>query len=123
MTVSLAKWRLTSSSLSPSPGAAFTFHGDCGFYGNFGISDDNTINFGWTSPDHQVHTLRFITSDGKSTQIDGFAWEGWKVSASELRYLAKNFVELPAAQKKETIEFLNAMDDHDDVHRVYAAIR
>jgi len=48
---------------------------------------------------------------------------GWKVSASELRYLAKNFVELPEAQKKETIDFLNALDDHDDVHRVYAALK
>jgi YebC/PmpR family DNA-binding regulatory protein len=48
---------------------------------------------------------------------------GWKASASELRYLAKNMVELPEAQKKEVVDFLNALDDHDDVHRVYAAIR
>src|SRR6266699_6173668 len=48
---------------------------------------------------------------------------GWKVSASEMRYLAKNFAQLPEAQKKEVVDFLNALDDHDDVHRVYAAIR
>ena len=48
---------------------------------------------------------------------------GWKVSASEMRYLAKNFAALPEAQKKEVVDFLNALDDHDDVHRVYAAIR
>jgi YebC/PmpR family DNA-binding regulatory protein len=48
---------------------------------------------------------------------------GWKVSASELRYLSKNFVELPEPLKKEVVDFLNALDDHDDVHRVYAAIR
>ena len=48
---------------------------------------------------------------------------GWKVSASEMRYLAKNFVALPEAQKREVVDFLNALDDHDDVHRVYAAIR
>jgi len=48
---------------------------------------------------------------------------GWKVIAAELRYLAKNFVELPEAHKKEVADFLNALDDHDDVHRVYAAIK
>lgn len=48
---------------------------------------------------------------------------GWKVSASELRYLAKNFTELPEAHRKEVIDFLNALDDHDDVHRVYAALK
>ena len=48
---------------------------------------------------------------------------GWKVSASELRYLSKNYAELPEVQKKEAVDFLNALDDHDDVHRVYAAIR
>ena len=48
---------------------------------------------------------------------------GWKVSASELRYLARNFVELSDAQKKEVADFLNALDDHDDVHRVYAAFK
>jgi YebC/PmpR family DNA-binding regulatory protein len=48
---------------------------------------------------------------------------GWKVSASELRYLAKNFVELSEPQRKEVVAFLNGLDDHDDVHRVYAAVR
>jgi YebC/PmpR family DNA-binding regulatory protein len=48
---------------------------------------------------------------------------GWHVLAVELRYLAKNFVELSEAQRKEVVEFLNTLDDHDDVHRVYAAIR
>ena len=27
------------------------------------------------------------------------------------------------ANKKEVTDFLNALDDHDDVHRVYAAMR
>ena len=48
---------------------------------------------------------------------------GWTVSASEIRYLAKSFPELGEAQRKEVAEFLNALDDHDDVHRVYAAIK
>jgi len=48
---------------------------------------------------------------------------GWKVVAAELRYLAKSFVELPESSRKEVADFLNALDDHDDVHRVYAAIK
>jgi len=48
---------------------------------------------------------------------------GWNVIASEIRYLAKNYPELNDAARKEVIEFLNELDDHDDVHRVYAAMR
>ena len=48
---------------------------------------------------------------------------GWKILASELRFLAKNPVELAEAPRKEVTDFLNALDDHDDVHRVYAALK
>ncbi len=47
----------------------------------------------------------------------------WNVTASEMSYLAKNYVELSEPQKKEVSEFLNALDEHDDVHRVYAALK
>jgi transcriptional/translational regulatory protein YebC/TACO1 len=40
-----------------------------------------------------------------------------------MRYLAKNFPELSEAARKDVVAFLNALDDHDDVHRVYAAMR
>src|SRR5215510_784710 len=48
---------------------------------------------------------------------------GWNVIASEIRYLAKSFPELSDPARKEVADFLNALDDHDDVHRVYAAMR
>jgi YebC/PmpR family DNA-binding regulatory protein len=48
---------------------------------------------------------------------------GWTVSASEIRYLAKNFQELDEKSKKEVVDFLNTLDDHEDVHRVYAALK
>ncbi len=48
---------------------------------------------------------------------------GWNVTASEIRYVAKEFKELDEAARKEVADFLNALDDHDDVHRVYAAIK
>jgi YebC/PmpR family DNA-binding regulatory protein len=47
---------------------------------------------------------------------------GWKVTTSELGFKAKNLVELSGEQLKETLEFLQSIDDNDDVHRVYAAL-
>ncbi len=48
---------------------------------------------------------------------------GWTITSAEIRYLAKNFNDLNDAARKEVADFLNALDDHDDVHRVYAAMR
>ncbi len=48
---------------------------------------------------------------------------GWQIIASEIRYLAKSFPELSESARKEVVEFLTALDDHDDVHRVYAAMK
>ena len=48
---------------------------------------------------------------------------GWNVTASEMRYLAKSFTELSDAHRTEVAAFLNALDDHDDVHRVYASLK
>jgi transcriptional/translational regulatory protein YebC/TACO1 len=40
-----------------------------------------------------------------------------------MRYVAKNFPEISEAHRKDVMDFLNALDDHDDVHRVYAALK
>jgi YebC/PmpR family DNA-binding regulatory protein len=48
---------------------------------------------------------------------------GWTVTLSELSYIAKSFSDLGADQRKEVVEFLDSVDDHDDVHRVYAALK
>ena len=48
---------------------------------------------------------------------------GWTVTASEMRYVAKNPVELEESTRSEVAEFLNSLDDHDDVHRVYASMK
>jgi YebC/PmpR family DNA-binding regulatory protein len=48
---------------------------------------------------------------------------GWNVIAAEIRYLAKNFPEINDTARKEVVDFLNALDDHDDVHRVYVAMK
>jgi len=48
---------------------------------------------------------------------------GWTITLFELSYIAKSFTELGDEEKKEVGDFLTAIDDHDDVHRVYAALR
>jgi len=48
---------------------------------------------------------------------------GWVVVTSELGHVAKNYPELTEAQLEEVGEFLHNLDDHDDVHRVWAALR
>lgn len=48
---------------------------------------------------------------------------GWTVVTAELGYVPKQFPELTDEQKAEAGEFLQALDDHDDVHRVWAAIK
>jgi YebC/PmpR family DNA-binding regulatory protein len=47
---------------------------------------------------------------------------GWNIIAAEIRWLAKNFVHPGEEARRQVAEFLNALDDHEDVHRVYAAI-
>jgi len=67
---------------------------------------------------------RFITEiKDLDTVSKALKAAGWKIIASEIRYLAKNFAELTDAARKDVSDFLNALDDHDDVHRVYAAVR
>jgi YebC/PmpR family DNA-binding regulatory protein len=48
---------------------------------------------------------------------------GWNIVSAEMRYLAKTFPDLSETARKEVTDFLNALDDHDDVHHVYAAMK
>ncbi len=48
---------------------------------------------------------------------------GWTVVTSEIGYVPKNFTELGEAERIETGDFLQAVEDHDDVHRVWAAVK
>jgi YebC/PmpR family DNA-binding regulatory protein len=48
---------------------------------------------------------------------------GWSVVTSELGYIAKSFPELDEAARSEVGEFLQELEDHDDVLRVWAAVK
>lgn len=47
---------------------------------------------------------------------------GWSITTAELSYQAKNKTELSEEQKKDVIEFIQALDDNDDTHRIHATI-
>ncbi len=48
---------------------------------------------------------------------------GWAVITAELGHVAKMYPELDDNQRAEVGEFLQALDDHDDVQRVWAAVK
>lgn len=47
---------------------------------------------------------------------------GWSVTASEMRWVAKNPVHLDDKARGAVLDFLHALDDHDDVSHVYAGL-
>ncbi|NBX68281.1 MAG: YebC/PmpR family DNA-binding transcriptional regulator [Proteobacteria bacterium] len=48
---------------------------------------------------------------------------GWQVSSSEFVYLVKDPVDLSDGAKPEVEAFLNELDDNDDVHRIFTALK
>ena len=71
-----------------------------------------------------VTGARFIAERADlHTVSQWLAKNGWTVVTSELGYVAKNFPDLTEQQRAEVGEFLTALDDNDDVHRVWAALR
>jgi YebC/PmpR family DNA-binding regulatory protein len=67
---------------------------------------------------------RFITERADLHAVSQWlASNGWIVVTSELGYLPKNFPELNDEERAHTAEFLQALEDHDDVHRVWAAVK
>lgn len=67
---------------------------------------------------------RFLTERTATASVSKWlAANGWTVVTSELGYVAKQFPELDDEQRAAAGEFLQELEDHDDVHRVWAAIR
>jgi YebC/PmpR family DNA-binding regulatory protein len=51
------------------------------------------------------------------------AQHGWSVVTSELGYIAKAYPELDDVSRSDVGEFLQALEDNDDVQRVWAAVK
>ena len=66
---------------------------------------------------------RFLCNPADVHKVSSWLKENsWNVITAELAYLPKQNVSLTDEQKAEVGEFLQALDDHDDVHRVWAAV-
>lgn len=67
---------------------------------------------------------RFLTERTATAAVSKWlSSNGWSVVTSELGYVAKQFPSLTDEQRAEAGEFLQELEDHDDVHRVWAAVK
>lgn len=65
----------------------------------------------------------YCTFEELDTVRSALQSRGWKISTCEPAYKAKNITtDLSNEQMNEVEEFLNALDDMDDTHRVFATI-
>jgi YebC/PmpR family DNA-binding regulatory protein len=67
---------------------------------------------------------RFITDRSAVHAVSSWLKQhGWAVITAEIGYLAKNYLELDETARAEVGEFLQELEDHDDVQRVWAAVK
>jgi YebC/PmpR family DNA-binding regulatory protein len=67
---------------------------------------------------------RFITGRTEVKAVsDWLRANGWAVVTSEMGYIPKQYPELSESQRAEVGEFLQSLEEHDDVHRIWAAVR
>ncbi len=73
-------------------------------------------------PEGQIGA-RFYTDPTDLSAVSAFLTKaGWALSQAELSYVGKNPVQVGDSERKEVADFLNALDDNDDVHRIYTAL-
>src|SRR4051812_8499479 len=67
---------------------------------------------------------RFLTDrTGVHAAATWLKKNGWSVVTAELGYIAKMYPEIDETQRAEVGEVLQALADHDDVQRVWAAVK
>ncbi|MCI0747613.1 MAG: YebC/PmpR family DNA-binding transcriptional regulator [Verrucomicrobia subdivision 3 bacterium] len=67
---------------------------------------------------------RFITERNAVHEVSQWLKQnGWTVITSELGYVPKTCPDLTEEQRAEVGEFLQSLEDHDDTHRVWAAVK
>ncbi|MDP1580790.1 MAG: YebC/PmpR family DNA-binding transcriptional regulator [Candidatus Didemnitutus sp.] len=67
---------------------------------------------------------RFITERTEVHNVSSWLKQnGWNVITAEIGYLAKQFPDLDDTHRAEVGEFLQELEDHDDVQRVWAALK
>jgi transcriptional/translational regulatory protein YebC/TACO1 len=90
-----------------------------------GANDFEAITHAQNDDIPETHAgARFITD--RTAVHAASTWltkNGWSVITSEIGYLAKSFPALDEASRAEVGEFLQEIEDHDDVQRVWAAVK
>src|SRR5436305_8196632 len=67
---------------------------------------------------------RFLTErTGVHAVATWLKQHGWEVITAELGYIAKMYPQLDDAARAEVGEFLQSLEDHEDVQRVWAAVK
>lgn len=91
--------------------------------GSFDI-DEEAIEAGADDvQNNEDGTYQFFCSlENLDAVTKALASRGWTISSSSPSYKATNVTELSVDQRTEVEEFLNALDDMDDTHKVYATI-
>lgn len=86
-------------------------------------AEEDAIEVGANEVERIGEGYRFMGApeDLKNIEV-GLSGRGWKISTAELSYKAKNHTELSDAQKKEVVEFIQALDEDDDTSRIHATI-
>ena len=66
---------------------------------------------------------RFFTDPSDLDTVGSALREaGWTITASDIGFRPKEPIELAGEERAEVEAFLEALDDNDDVHRIYAAL-
>ena len=73
-------------------------------------------------PEGQQGARFFTERTDLDTVTKALRAAGWSVTLSEVGYVPKEKVQLAPEARAEVEAFLAAIDDNDDVHRIYAAL-
>lgn len=92
---------------------------------NVGDPEEDAIEAGANEveKDEETGSYSFYAATGDLDSVRGaLQSRGWEVSVAELSFKAKEASKISEDQKKEVFELLEALEDNDDSHRVYASL-
>jgi YebC/PmpR family DNA-binding regulatory protein len=85
--------------------------------------DEEAIEAGANEVYPMDEGFEFYTNAEEIDQVrQALQSRGWHITKAELSYKANNPTELSEEQRKEVEEFLQALDDMDDTHRIHATL-
>ncbi len=65
----------------------------------------------------------FCAASDLDSVTKALALAGWSIDSSELTYIVKEPISVAPELMKDVVEFLETLDDHDDVHKLYTALK